>query len=102
MSKNVAYLRVSTVDQDLEKNKSEILFLANGYINDLKNTNTLSLASLDNFKNQISKKIFYQQIKDIDAVKAVMKNIETIERKESQIEPVKIYQKTTYGNRKLC
>ena len=29
MSKNVAYLRVSTADQDLEKNKAEILFLAN-------------------------------------------------------------------------
>lgn len=31
MSKNrtIAYLRVSTVDQDLEKNKADILFLAN-------------------------------------------------------------------------
>jgi DNA invertase Pin-like site-specific DNA recombinase len=29
MSKNIAYLRVSTIDQDLEKNKAEILFLAN-------------------------------------------------------------------------
>lgn len=29
MAQNVAYLRVSTLDQDLEKNKSEILYLAN-------------------------------------------------------------------------
>ena len=29
MAQNVAYLRVSTLDQDLEKNKSEILHLAN-------------------------------------------------------------------------
>lgn len=29
MSRNIAYLRVSTLDQDLEKNKSDILHLAN-------------------------------------------------------------------------
>ena len=29
MCRNVAYLRVSTVEQDIEKNKSEILHLAN-------------------------------------------------------------------------
>jgi DNA invertase Pin-like site-specific DNA recombinase len=29
MSLNIAYLRVSTLDQDLEKNKSDILHLAN-------------------------------------------------------------------------
>lgn len=29
MARNIAYLRVSTLDQDLEKNKSEILHLAN-------------------------------------------------------------------------
>lgn len=29
MSRNVAYLRVSTIDQDLEKNKSQLLHLAN-------------------------------------------------------------------------
>lgn len=29
--KTIAYLRVSTTDQDLEKNKSDILFLANQY-----------------------------------------------------------------------
>lgn len=29
MAQNIAYLRVSTLDQDLEKNKSEILHLAN-------------------------------------------------------------------------
>ena len=29
--KTIAYLRVSTIDQNLEKNKSEILFLANQY-----------------------------------------------------------------------
>ena len=29
MSKTIAYLRVSTIDQDLEKNKAAILVLAN-------------------------------------------------------------------------
>ncbi|WP_286479945.1 recombinase family protein [Empedobacter falsenii] len=29
MPKNIAYLRVSTIEQDIEKNKAEILFLAN-------------------------------------------------------------------------
>lgn len=29
MHKNIAYLRVSTLEQDIEKNKSEILHLAN-------------------------------------------------------------------------
>lgn len=29
MSKTIAYLRVSTIEQDLEKNKADILFLAN-------------------------------------------------------------------------
>lgn len=29
MPRNVAYLRVSTIDQDLEKNKSQLLHLAN-------------------------------------------------------------------------
>ncbi len=29
MNKTVAYLRVSTIDQDLEKNKADILHLAN-------------------------------------------------------------------------
>ena len=29
MSKTIAYLRVSTIDQDLEKNKAAILHLAN-------------------------------------------------------------------------
>ena len=29
MSRNIAYLRVSTIDQDLEKNKADILHLAN-------------------------------------------------------------------------
>lgn len=29
MSKTIAYLRVSTADQDLEKNKGDILFFAN-------------------------------------------------------------------------
>ncbi len=29
LSKTIAYLRVSTIDQDIEKNKAEILRLAN-------------------------------------------------------------------------
>ena len=29
MSKTIAYLRISTIDQDLEKNKAAILHLAN-------------------------------------------------------------------------
>lgn len=29
MARNIAYLRVSTIDQDLEKNKAQILHLAN-------------------------------------------------------------------------
>lgn len=29
MPRNIAYLRVSTLDQDLEKNKADILHLAN-------------------------------------------------------------------------
>ena len=29
MPKTIGYLRVSTIDQDLEKNKADILFLAN-------------------------------------------------------------------------
>ena len=29
MPKNIAYLRVSTIDQDLEKNKAQLLHLAN-------------------------------------------------------------------------
>jgi DNA invertase Pin-like site-specific DNA recombinase len=28
MARNIAYLRVSTLEQDIEKNKAEILFLA--------------------------------------------------------------------------
>ena len=29
MARNIAYLRVSTIDQDLEKSKAQILLLAN-------------------------------------------------------------------------
>lgn len=53
MSKNVAYLRVSTVDQDLEKNKSEILFLANDK----------SLGKVDFVEEKISGKIHWRKRK---------------------------------------
>lgn len=53
MSKNVAYLRVSTADQDLEKNKAEILFLANDK----------SLGKVDFVEEKISGKIHWRKRK---------------------------------------
>lgn len=53
MSKNIAYLRVSTADQDLEKNKAEILFLANDK----------SLGKVDFVEEKISGKIHWRKRK---------------------------------------
>ncbi|WP_370899882.1 recombinase family protein [Chryseobacterium gossypii] len=63
MSKNVAYLRVSTADQDLEKNKAEILFLANGK----------SLGKVDFVEEKISGKIHWRKRKIGDIIESLQK-----------------------------
>lgn len=63
MSKNVAYLRVSTADQDLEKNKAEILFLANDK----------SLGKVDFVEEKISGKIHWRKRKIGDIIEELQK-----------------------------
>lgn len=63
MSKNVAYLRVSTADQDLEKNKAEILFLANNR----------SLGKVDFVEEKISGKIHWRKRKIGEIIEELQK-----------------------------
>ncbi|MCY1663866.1 recombinase family protein [Chryseobacterium sp. SL1] len=63
MSKNVAYLRVSTADQDLEKNKAEILFLANDK----------SLGKVDFVEEKISGKIHWRKRKIGEIIEELQK-----------------------------
>lgn len=63
MSKNVAYLRVSTSDQDLEKNKAEILFLANDK----------SLGKVDFVEEKISGKIHWRKRKIGEIIEELQK-----------------------------
>lgn len=63
MSKNVAYLRVSTSDQDLEKNKAEILFLANDK----------SLGKVDFVEEKISGKIHWRKRKVGEIIEELQK-----------------------------
>ena len=53
MSKNIAYLRVSTIEQDIEKNKSEILHLANDK----------ALGQVEFIEEKISGKVHWKQRK---------------------------------------
>ena len=53
MSRNIAYLRVSTLDQDLEKNKAEILHLANDR----------NLGKVEFIQEKVSGKISWKQRK---------------------------------------
>lgn len=53
MSRNIAYLRVSTVEQDIEKNKSEILHLANDKV----------LGKVEFVEEKISGKVHWKQRK---------------------------------------
>lgn len=53
MPRNIAYLRVSTLDQDLEKNKSEILHLAN----------EKSLGKVEFMQEKVSGKVSWKQRK---------------------------------------
>ncbi|RMZ61267.1 resolvase [Chryseobacterium nematophagum] len=63
MSKNIAYLRVSTADQDLEKNKAEILFLANDK----------SLGKVDFVEEKISGKIHWRKRKIGEIIEELQK-----------------------------
>lgn len=63
MSKNIAYLRVSTTDQDIEKNKAEILFLANDK----------SLGKVDFVEEKISGKIHWRKRKIGDIIEILQK-----------------------------
>lgn len=65
MSKNIAYLRVSTADQDLEKNKAEILFLANDK----------SLGKVDFVEEKISGKIHWRKRKIGEIIEHLQKGI---------------------------
>ena len=51
MSRNIAYLRVSTLDQDLEKNKADILHLAN----------EKNLGKVEFVKEKVSGKVSWKQ-----------------------------------------
>ena len=53
MSRNIAYLRVSTIDQDLEKNKADILHLANDH----------NLGKVEFVQEKVSGKISWKQRK---------------------------------------
>ncbi len=53
MSRNIAYLRVSTIDQDLEKNKADILHLANDR----------NLGKVEFIQEKVSGKISWKQRK---------------------------------------
>ncbi len=53
MPRNVAYLRVSTLDQDLEKNKADILHLANDK----------NLGRVEFFQEKVSGKVAWRQRK---------------------------------------
>lgn len=63
MPKNIAYLRVSTLEQDLEKNKSEILFLAN----------EKSLGKVEFVEEKISGKIHWRKRKIGDIIESLQK-----------------------------
>lgn len=63
MPKNIAYLRVSTLEQDIEKNKAEILFLANDK----------SLGKVEFVEEKISGKIHWRNRKIGDIIESMQK-----------------------------
>lgn len=63
MPKNIAYLRVSTLEQDIEKNKSEILLLANDK----------SLGRVEFVEEKISGKIHWRKRKIGDIIENLQK-----------------------------
>jgi len=63
MVKNIAYLRVSTLEQDIEKNKSEILFLANDK----------ALGKVEFVEEKISGKIHWRNRKIGDIIESLQK-----------------------------
>lgn len=63
MPKNIAYLRVSTQEQDIEKNKSEILHLANDK----------ALGKIEFIEEKVSGKIHWKQRKIGEIVESLQK-----------------------------
>ena len=63
MSKNIAYLRVSTIEQDIEKNKSEILHLANDK----------TLGHVEFVEEKISGKVHWKQRKIGNIIESLQK-----------------------------